>query len=109
LLTKYLLDNCFQKGHANKTLFIRETSKEIIIIQIYVDDIVFSATCDSLSYKFVNKIKSEFEMSMIGELKFILAYKLSNLIMKFLFLNQSMHEIWLKSLVSKVRVMLERL
>ena len=68
-----MLDNYFQRSHANKTLFIRKTGKVTLIVQIYVDDIVFGATHDSLSHEFANKMKSEFEMSMIGELNFFLS------------------------------------
>jgi hypothetical protein len=39
------------------------------ITQIYINDIIFGTIHDSLSYKFVKKIKSKFKMNMIGELK----------------------------------------
>jgi len=71
-LTKYLLNNYFQRGHTDKKLFIRKIGKETLIVQIYVNNIVFGATHDSFSHEFANEIKYEFEMSMIGELNFFL-------------------------------------
>ena len=41
-------------------------------MQIYVDDIIFGATQDSLCEEFVAAMKVEFEMSMMGELSFFL-------------------------------------
>ena len=54
----------------DKTLFIKKSNSEIIIVQIYVDDIIFGATQDSLCEEFVAAMQGEFEMSMMGELSF---------------------------------------
>jgi hypothetical protein len=43
-----------------------------LIAQIYVDDIIFGATLDSLAHEFSEEMKQEFEMSMIGELNYFL-------------------------------------
>ena len=56
----------------DKTLFIKKSNSEIILVQIYVDDIIFGATQDSLCEEFVVAMKDEFEMSMMGELSFFL-------------------------------------
>jgi len=54
----------------DKTLFIKKANFEIILVQIYVNDIIFGATkkCE----EFVVAMQSEFEMSMMGELSFFL-------------------------------------
>ena len=44
----------------------------MIIVVVYVDDIIFASNLQILSVKFSPKIKKEFEMSMLGELKFFL-------------------------------------
>jgi hypothetical protein len=49
-------------------LFIRNQGTHKLIAQIYVDDIIFGATLDSLAHEFSEEMKQEFEMSMIGEL-----------------------------------------
>ena len=56
----------------DKTLFIKKSNYEIILVQIYVDDIIFGATEDSLCEEFVLAMQGEFEMSMMGELSFFL-------------------------------------
>jgi len=54
------------------TFFIKKSNAEIILVQIYVDDIIFGTTKDSLCKKFVAAMQGEFEMSMMDELSFFL-------------------------------------
>jgi len=56
----------------DKTLFIKKSNSKIILVQIYVDDIIFGANKDSLCEEFVVAMQDEFEMSMMGELSFFL-------------------------------------
>jgi hypothetical protein len=53
-------------------LFIKNQGTHKLIAQIYVDDIIFGATLDSLAHEFSEEMKQEFEMSMIGELNYFL-------------------------------------
>jgi hypothetical protein len=53
-------------------LIIRNQGTHKLIAQIYVDDIIFGATIDSLAHEFSEEMKLEFEMSMIGELNYFL-------------------------------------
>jgi hypothetical protein len=62
----------FTRGQADRTLFIRNQGNHKLIGQIYVDDIIFGATLDSLAHEFSKEMKQEFEMSMIGELNYFL-------------------------------------
>jgi len=68
----YKLTKGFTWGQANRTLFIRNQGTHKLIAQIYVDDIIFGATLDSLAHEFSEEMKQEFEMSMIGELNYFL-------------------------------------
>nr|GEZ37647.1 hypothetical protein [Tanacetum cinerariifolium] len=43
-LANYLLENCFQKGKIDQTLFIKRQKGDILLVQIYVDDIIFGST-----------------------------------------------------------------
>ena len=61
-----------KSGFADTTLFIRKDKNCFVIVQIYVDDIVFGATNDSLTHSFVDEMKAVFEMSMVGELTYFL-------------------------------------
>ena len=64
------LNSDFKMGRADTTLFIKHVNKDILIIQIYVDDILFGSTNDNLCQEFSKTMQSEFEMSHIGELTF---------------------------------------
>nr|GEW56113.1 putative ribonuclease H-like domain-containing protein [Tanacetum cinerariifolium] len=43
-LSKYLLDNGFQIVKIDKTLFIKMHKGDILLVQVYVDDIIFGST-----------------------------------------------------------------
>jgi len=104
-LTTYLLAKGFTTGQADRTLFIRKQGTHKLIAQIYVDDIIFGATLDSLAHEFSEEMKKEFEMSMIGELNY-LAFKLSKLLKASSFLSLSMLGIWSNVLGWMEKVML---
>ncbi|XP_062100106.1 uncharacterized mitochondrial protein AtMg00810-like [Humulus lupulus] len=63
-LTQFLVLNGYKRGGVNKTLFIKNVDYDIVIAQIYVDDIVFGSTSNTLVQEFVKQTKNEFEMSM---------------------------------------------
>jgi len=71
-LSNFLLSHGYERGMVDKTFFIKKSNSEIILVQIYVDDIIFGATQDKLCEEFVAAMKGEFEMSMMGELSFFL-------------------------------------
>lgn len=51
-------------------------NKDLLIAQIYVDDIVFGATSEHLVAQFVTAMTSSFEMSMVGELNYFLGLQI---------------------------------
>ena len=67
-LKNFLLDNDFLMGKADTTLFVKCKNQDIVIVQIYVDDIIFGSTNELLCKKFSSYMSKEFEMSMMGEL-----------------------------------------
>ena len=71
-LTTYLLDHGFKRGQADRTLFVKRDEKSLLMAQVYVDDIVFEFTIDHLAHEFLEEMKREFEMSMVGELNYFL-------------------------------------
>ena len=75
-LTAYLTEHGFKRGFAETTLFIRKDKNSFVVAQIYVDDIVFGATNDSLAYSFAYEMKAMFEMSMVGELTYFLGLQI---------------------------------
>ncbi|GKD29589.1 putative ribonuclease H-like domain-containing protein, partial [Tanacetum coccineum] len=62
----------YRRGTIDKTLFIKKDKNDIMLVQVYVDDIIFGSTKRSWSDEFKNLIKSRFQMSSIGELPFFL-------------------------------------
>jgi len=71
-LSNFLLSQGYERGMIDNTLFIKKSNSEIIVVQIYVDGIIFGATQDSLCEEFVAAMKGEFEISMMRELSFFL-------------------------------------
>ena len=66
------MENGFKRGSVDRTLFLKSKGEELLVVQIYVDDIIFGATTELLCHYFAELMKSEFEMSMMGELSFFL-------------------------------------
>ncbi|KAI3771975.1 hypothetical protein L6452_03148 [Arctium lappa] len=71
-LSTYLLENGFERGIIDKTLFIQRKKKDILLVQIYVDDIIFGSTKDQLCRDFEELMHKRFKMSSMGELTFFL-------------------------------------
>ncbi|GJV44998.1 putative ribonuclease H-like domain-containing protein [Tanacetum coccineum] len=67
-LSTYLLDNGFQRGKIDKTLFIKRHKGDILLVQVYVDDIIFGSTkkelCNGI-YKIWKRYKLEKIMTKI--------------------------------------------
>ncbi|KAI3691993.1 hypothetical protein L6452_31797 [Arctium lappa] len=71
-LSSYLLENGFERGVIDKTLFIKRKKKDILLVQIYVDDIIFGSTRDNMCKEFEDLMHQMFKMSSMGELTFFL-------------------------------------
>nr|GEX48972.1 retrovirus-related Pol polyprotein from transposon TNT 1-94 [Tanacetum cinerariifolium] len=62
----------FLNGIVDPNLFTRRHKGDILLVQVYVDDIIFGSTNPDFSKCFANLMKNNFEMSMMGELNFFL-------------------------------------
>ncbi|GJW94541.1 putative ribonuclease H-like domain-containing protein [Tanacetum coccineum] len=71
-LSTYLLDNGFHRGQIDKTLFIKRHKDDILLVQVYVDDIIFGSTKKQMSNEFETLMHDKFQMSSMGELSFFL-------------------------------------
>ena len=78
-LSKFLISSGFKMDKIDTTLFIKLRENDILIVQIYVDDIIFGDTNVSLCEEFVKSMHSEFKMSMMGELNFFLSLQIKQL------------------------------
>ena len=69
-------------------LFTKHVDNFILIIQIYVDDIIFGSSNEKLCKEFKMCMKEEFEMSMMGELNYLLGLQIKQMSNK-IFMNQA--------------------
>jgi len=76
-LSNFLIKNDFKRGQVDTTLFRRTLEKDILVVQIYVDDIIFGSTNASVCKEFSKLMQDEFEMSMMGELEFFLGIQVN--------------------------------
>nr|GFA12708.1 hypothetical protein [Tanacetum cinerariifolium] len=86
-LATYLLENRFQRGTINQTLFIKKQQKDILLVQIYVDDIIFCAINKASCQSFEKLMKDNFQMSSMGELTFFLGLQVKQKINR-IFISQ---------------------
>nr|GEW26189.1 retrovirus-related Pol polyprotein from transposon TNT 1-94 [Tanacetum cinerariifolium] len=87
-LSNFLVSKGFSKGSIDPTLFINKHGEDILLVQIYVDDIIFGSTNSKLSKRFEKLMHNKFEMSMMGELKLFLAIQI-NQSPRGIFINQA--------------------
>ncbi|KAK6145251.1 hypothetical protein DH2020_022071 [Rehmannia glutinosa] len=82
-LSQFLTDNGFTKGFTkgkvDTTFFLFEKGQDCLLVQIYVDDIIFGTTNESLCKKFSKFMQGKFEMSMMRELTFFLGLQVKQL------------------------------
>nr|GFD17648.1 copia protein [Tanacetum cinerariifolium] len=72
MLSMFLLSQDFSKGSVDPTLFIKKNGNDLLLVQIYVDDIIFAAPTLELCDLFNNLMCSKFKMSMMGKISFFL-------------------------------------
>ncbi|GJZ02603.1 retrovirus-related pol polyprotein from transposon TNT 1-94 [Tanacetum coccineum] len=78
-LKAFLIKHNYSMGMVDNTLFTKKKDSNIIIVQIYVDDIIFGSTCQEMCDDFAKIMHDEFEMSMMGELNFFLGLQIKQL------------------------------
>jgi hypothetical protein len=61
----FLLEHGYVMGSVDKTLFTLNHDTDFLLVQIYVDDVIFGGSSNTLLSRFQEMIKSEFQMSMI--------------------------------------------
>ncbi|GJR04657.1 retrovirus-related pol polyprotein from transposon TNT 1-94 [Tanacetum coccineum] len=88
MLYSFLISQDFSKGSVDPTLFIRRDGKELLLVQIYVDDIIFAASTPELYDLFSKIMCSKFKMSMMGKISFFLGLQISQS-PRGIFINQS--------------------
>jgi len=78
-LRDFLMSKGFKIGKVDTTLFTKAINKDLLVCQIFVDDIIFGSTNQAFYEEFGEMMSREFEMSMIGELSFFLGLQIKQL------------------------------
>jgi hypothetical protein len=71
-LKTFLLEHGYVMGSVDKTLFTLKHGNDFLLVQIYVDDIIFGGFSHTLVSSFQEMMEKEFQMFMMGELTFFL-------------------------------------
>jgi hypothetical protein len=75
-LRGFLFKGGFEMGKVDQTLFLLTQGRDILIVRLYVDDIVFGGSSNSLVARFAEDMSMEFEMWMMGELQFLIGLQM---------------------------------
>eukprot|EP00253_Pinus_taeda_P008235 PITA_08235 len=75
-LEKYLHQQGFSKGSADRNLYIKIENDKLLILVLYVDDIIFGSNEEAMSQSFALVMQKEFEMSLFGELTYFLGLQI---------------------------------
>ncbi|GJV00856.1 putative ribonuclease H-like domain-containing protein [Tanacetum coccineum] len=76
MLSSFLISQDFSKGLVDPILFIHKDGKELLLVQVYVDDIIFAASTPELYDRFAKIMCSKFKMSMMGKISFLLGLQI---------------------------------
>ncbi|GKD74671.1 retrovirus-related pol polyprotein from transposon TNT 1-94, partial [Tanacetum coccineum] len=77
MLSSFLISQQFSKGAFDPTLFTRKAGNDLLLVQIYVDDIIFASTNTAMCNEFANQMTTKFRMSMMGKMSFFLGLQIS--------------------------------
>ncbi|GJR22192.1 retrovirus-related pol polyprotein from transposon TNT 1-94 [Tanacetum coccineum] len=88
MLSTFLISQHFSKGAVDPTLFTRKAGNDLLLVQVYVDDIIFKSTNTAMCDEFAILMTTKFKMSMMGQMSFFLGLQISQS-PKGIFLNQS--------------------
>ncbi|GJW32451.1 uncharacterized mitochondrial protein-like protein, partial [Tanacetum coccineum] len=70
------------------TLFTQQAGNDLLLVQIYVDDITFASTNTAMCNEFANQMTTKFKMSMMGQMSIFLGLQISQSL-RGIFINQS--------------------
>jgi hypothetical protein len=75
----FLLEHVYVMGNVDKTIFTLNHGTDFLLVQIYVDDIIFDGSFHTLVFRFQKMMESEFQISMMGELTFFLGIQVKQM------------------------------
>nr|GEU88426.1 retrovirus-related Pol polyprotein from transposon TNT 1-94 [Tanacetum cinerariifolium] len=99
-LKDFLIKHEYKMGMVDNTLFTKKKSSNLIIVQIYVDDIIFCSNCQDMCDEFAKIMHDEFKMSIMGKLNFFFGLQIKEM-EDGIFFNQSKY---IKEMLKKFRL-----
>jgi hypothetical protein len=78
-LKTFLVEHEYVMGTVDKTLFTLSHVTDFLLVQIYVDDIIFGGSSHTLVFRFQEMMESEFQISMMRELTFFLGIQVKQM------------------------------
>jgi hypothetical protein len=78
-LKTFLLEHGYVMGGVDKTLFTLKHGNEFLLVQIYMEDSMFAGSSHTLVSSFQEMMEKEFQMSMMGELAFLLGIQVKQM------------------------------
>jgi hypothetical protein len=79
----------FRKGSADNNLYIKVSQGNILLIEVYDDDIIFGSDNDSLRQKFAKDTQNEFECHYLDKYPSFWDFRYVKATKEFLFLKPS--------------------
>ncbi|GKA85125.1 retrovirus-related pol polyprotein from transposon TNT 1-94 [Tanacetum coccineum] len=67
MLSSFLISQQFSKGVVDPTLFTRHAGNDILLVQIYVDDMIFASTNTVMCDEFANQMTNKFKYLKVPE------------------------------------------
>ncbi|GJZ36748.1 retrovirus-related pol polyprotein from transposon TNT 1-94 [Tanacetum coccineum] len=101
MLSSFPISQHFSKGVVDPTLFTWQARNDLLLVQIYVDDIIFASTNTTMCNEFANQMTTKFKMSIIGQMSFFLGLQISQS-PRGIFINQSKYA---SEIVKKYRML----
>ena len=100
-LDKYLQQQGFKEINVDRNLYIKVDQGNMIILEVYVDDIIFGSDDDKMIQRFSQDMQNEFEISLLGELNFFLGLQISHLddgifISQSKYIKEMLKKIWME-------------
>jgi hypothetical protein len=96
-LMTFLLEHGYVMRSVDKTIFTLKHDTDFLLVQIYVDDIIFGGSSHTLVPRFQEIIENEFQVSMMGELTFFLGIEVKQM-KECMFIHQAKY---MKDLIKK--------
>jgi hypothetical protein len=91
-LKTFFLEHEYVMGSVDKILFTLKHDNDFLLVQIYVDDIIFGGSSHSLVCSFQKMIENEFQISMMEELTFFLRYSSQTNEARYIHTSSQVHE-----------------